>query len=254
MCGIGLMLGLLLASAVYLNPSPMPAQDLNSAMGENTLRKPASAVSHAPIFIDGDDPANDWDDCDVVTGNGTVEDPYVIADLEIDAGGSGSGIYILDSTAYLTIVNCSISNAGSGQYDAGIRIEYCENVQISQSNLHYNLDYGIYIRYSQRTIVTGNNISSNAFCGIIIDFSNATIFVGNTVTDHTWYGVILYDGAENTEIFSNAISGNGYGIYVYMPGFESIVGNWIWDHGFYDIVDDGDLDISSSYSNNYYTI
>ena len=46
------------------------------------------------ISIDGDDRAHDWDVFPNKTGFGTFGDPYIIANLEIHAGGVGSGFLI----------------------------------------------------------------------------------------------------------------------------------------------------------------
>ncbi len=65
----------------------------------------------------------------ICTGSGTYSDPYVIKDLVINAGGSGSGILIENSDVYFKIENCTVYNSGGspGSSNAGIRLNNVEN-------------------------------------------------------------------------------------------------------------------------------
>jgi len=174
---------------------------------ESELLIPNSAAYHAPIYIDGDDPANDWDDCDAVSGSGTSEDPYVIEDLEIDAGGSGSGIYIRDSTAYLNIVNSTSINAGSDIYDAGLKIYNCDNINISNCIFKNNSNYGIYLNYSSSNILTGNTATNNSNHGIHLNYSSSNILMDNMVANNSGIGILLYSSSTNT-LAGNTVANN----------------------------------------------
>ena len=72
---------------------------------------------------------NNWSnarDTGICSGSGIYSDPYVIEDLIIDCGGSGSGIFIENSKiSYFIIRNCTIYNSGDGYisgqiFNAGI--------------------------------------------------------------------------------------------------------------------------------------
>ena len=65
----------------------------------------------------------------ICTGNGTYSEPYIIEDLVIDAGGSGSCISIENSDVYFIIENCTLYNSG-GYYTAGIKLSYVDNSQL----------------------------------------------------------------------------------------------------------------------------
>ncbi|MFX1489388.1 MAG: hypothetical protein ACFFBI_09585, partial [Promethearchaeota archaeon] len=57
---------------------------------------------------------NNWSDAKaagICTGSGNYSDPYVIEDLVIDAGGSGSCIWIVNSSAFFKIENCTLYNS-----------------------------------------------------------------------------------------------------------------------------------------------
>ena len=132
-------------------------------------------------------------------------------------------------------------------------IQNCENVLISKCIVQDCDNIGITLWYSPGTIVTGNILTNSQFSGIWIDNSPATIIAGNTITGYPNRGIILSYDSENTTIFSNAISGNLLGIELSMPGYETIVGNWIWDNAVYDIADESAFDLSNQYPDNYYT-
>ncbi|MBD3253832.1 MAG: hypothetical protein GF383_02010, partial [Candidatus Lokiarchaeota archaeon] len=61
------------------------------------------------IHIDGN-----WSDAardlDYVSGAGNWTHPYLIENVTIDAGGTGSGILIENTNEYFTIKNCTITN------------------------------------------------------------------------------------------------------------------------------------------------
>ena len=66
---------------------------------------------------------NNWSDAKVAgicTDSSTYSDPYIIEDLEIDGGGSGSCIFIENSNIPFRIENCTIYNSGRNSGDSGI--------------------------------------------------------------------------------------------------------------------------------------
>ena len=80
-----------------------------------------AAKLYSPISIKGDAELDAFPD---KTGNGSLNNPYIIRDLEIDAGGVGSAIEIHNTKKYLVLLNLTVYNPGSvlNYYqDAGIR-------------------------------------------------------------------------------------------------------------------------------------
>ena len=126
---------------------------------------PLSNSFHPPIYING----NDWTQCDVVTGNGTLTDPYIIANLTIDAGGE-IGIKIENSESYGIIQNCTILNA-----HVGIHIYMVSNCEV-QSNSLENIPGGISSHYCRNSRFVNNIIVNNSICGIYLnDLRNSTV-------------------------------------------------------------------------------
>ena len=94
------------------------------------------------IHIDGNSGWDAFKTAGNCTGNGTYSEPYVIEDLEIDGGGSGSCILIENSDVYFRIENCTVYNSG-GDPDAGILISHVNNSQLIGNNASNNGVYGI---------------------------------------------------------------------------------------------------------------
>ncbi|MFX0049281.1 MAG: hypothetical protein ACFE8G_14150, partial [Candidatus Hermodarchaeota archaeon] len=68
------------------------------------------------IYINDNNPSYNWSaakGAGICTGNGSYSNPYIIEDLVIDGGGSGSCILIENSDVNFKIENCTIYNSGS---------------------------------------------------------------------------------------------------------------------------------------------
>ena len=159
------------------------------------------------IHIDDDSPSINWTVAKkdgICTGNGTYSDPYIIEDLEIDGGGSGSCILIKNSEVYFRIENCTLFNCGYDFYDAGIKLVNVNNGQILNNNCSNNNIRGILLRYSNNSIISGNTVNNNNMYGIALYGSHNNTISGNTISN-TYIGIILegHLGGSN-----NVVSGN----------------------------------------------
>jgi len=125
------------------------------------------------------------------TGNGTYADPYVIEDLVIDGGGSGSCILIENSSVYFTIENCTVYNSGGYYY----------------TEMGLSLNAGIKLSHVNNSYIIDNDCSSNWY-GIIIEYSDNNTISGNTDND----GILIF-GSGNTTISGNIMNHCGLGIY-----------------------------------------
>ncbi len=210
-----------------------------------------SAVSEK-IHID-----NNWTAAkaaEICTGNGIYSDPYVIEDLVIDGGGSGSCILIENSDVYFRIENCTVYNSG-GYLNAGIELSNVINSLIITNNCSSNYD-GIYLSSSDDNIVSGNvansnknngiyvnggynntfsgnNASYNKRSGISLPYSDYNFLLGNTVKNNIYFGVLLVDSRNNI-IKGNFVINNDVGIYIqyslhYSNNFQG-AGNEISDN------------------------
>ncbi|OLS14300.1 MAG: hypothetical protein RBG13Loki_2073 [Promethearchaeota archaeon CR_4] len=179
------------------------------------------AASAPPIFIDGSNPSKDWDDCIWVNGSGTYGNPYVIQDLIIDGGGSGSCIYITNTWLYFRIENCTVTNSGTNLYDAGIRVSNSANGTIRSNTCVQNDGDGIYIDSTTNTTLSENNCLWN-FIGIYLLFANNITLQGNNCTGNTSGFYFLYSN-DNT-LQGNNCTGNSVGIDIFFSSKNNVVG------------------------------
>ena len=155
------------------------------------------------------------------TGTGTISDPYTIDGLEIDGGGSGNGILIGNSSAFFNITNCKVTNEGSGEYDAGIKLENTNNGALTNNNCSNNGYNGIFLYNDcDNNTISGNIANNNDWYGIYLreQCDNNTIS-GNTAINvgiqHQDYGIHLREQCDNNTISGNSANNNANkGIYL----------------------------------------
>jgi len=194
--------------------------------------------------------AEDW--CYVKNG------VYIIENVTINAGNSptGSGILITDSkNDYFIIRNCTIENAGTGSYDAGIKLENtcngtifnntcsnngrdgilldnnCNNNTILENILFNNTQHGIRLnKLCYYNKITGNTVYENNYGIQITDNCHNNNITGNTLNSNEFYGLWL-EYCDNNNITGNIANFNTrYGIYLYWSEWNNITGNTINDN------------------------
>ena len=160
--------------------------------------------------------ANHWN------GSGTVSDPYIIENLNINATENGYAIFIGNTSRYLTVNRChlysEILDADSGfKSFGGIQLYNVTNALIENNTCNGNL-YGIELGYcSNNNIVANNNCSKND-CGIVLEGSIYNTISNNNCSNNNialgGTGLELTMLSNNNTISNNTCSGNSYGIYL----------------------------------------
>ena len=101
---------------IHLNLIPYQGKINGTLKNNNELElKRAGYWETGPIEIDDNDPTKNWliaeATYDWCSGSGTLNDPYLIANVTIDGTGSSECILIQNSNAYFVIKNCTLYNA-----------------------------------------------------------------------------------------------------------------------------------------------
>jgi len=150
------------------------------------------------------------------TGSGSYSEPYIIKNLEIDAGIVGTGIDILNSNVFFIIQNTTVYNTKSGSigtdpfYHAGIRFYNVSNAQILNNNISNNRFSGIRLYYNcDNNTIKGNMANDNPDVGIILrnNCDNNTIH-NNTANDNGQWGIELYINSDNNNLTENLVNSN----------------------------------------------
>ncbi|MFX1596664.1 MAG: NosD domain-containing protein, partial [Promethearchaeota archaeon] len=103
------------------------------------------------------------------SGNGTIDDPYIIENVSINAFNYEVGISISNSKGiYFIIKNRLISNA-----NIGIRFDTTDDGSIINNTISNNNETGIFIHNCKRNNVIGNIIQNNSQYGVLLNGPNS---------------------------------------------------------------------------------
>ncbi|MFX1307684.1 MAG: right-handed parallel beta-helix repeat-containing protein [Promethearchaeota archaeon] len=162
----------------------------------------------------------------ICTGDGNYSNPYVIENLIIDAGGSGSCIRIENSDIYFRIENCTLYNSELSHPNAGIRLYNVDNGMLIDNNCSSN-NYGIYFLSSDNNTLLGNTVANNRVYGIDIRYgSNNNNLSENSIVNNIDDGIHFYE-CDNNTVAGNTINNNSHGIYSYSCNNLNLTGNII---------------------------
>ncbi len=167
--------------------------------------KPKISKISPKIYIN-----NNWTDvkaAGICIGSGTSSDPYIIQNLEIDAGGTDFCITIENSQEYFEIKNCTLANNGSSSLEGGIFLNNITNGKIKNNSISLNgptwgESRGINVRSSSSFAIQENIIQQTGISR----------------------GIHLFNSSFIT-ISLNNISGGSYSMYIYSCNFVNITQN-----------------------------
>jgi parallel beta-helix repeat protein len=171
----------------------------------------------------------DFENAGNCEGNGIYSDPYIIRDLVIDGGYSGSCILIENSNVYFIIENCTVYNSRSYP-SAGIRLLNVNNSRLIDNNCSSNTR-GINLKYSNNNTISGNIVNDSESRGIRLDSSDNNIISGNTANNNYWDGIYI-DSSNNNTISGNTANNNNIsGIDLYGSNYSTVLGNTANNNG-----------------------
>ncbi len=148
------------------------------------------------------------------SGTGTITDPFLIEDLEIDGQNQYDCIVVEKSTAYFRIENCSLSNIGAlNAGKAGIKLINASNGVITNNSYstHFGGNYGIYLYNNSDYNVISDNTIGNFTYGIYVQsWCDNNSFDGNYIFNCSNSGIYLWgrEGSIDRRNYNNNITNN----------------------------------------------
>lgn len=143
------------------------------------------------------------------TGNGSLINPYLIENYEIDAT-VGHGVYIKNTNLYFIIRSVTVYDGASNHF-CGF---YLENVThgLLEANDAYNNLYGFYLKNSFNNTLIDNTGFEN-INGLALNCSNMNNLTSNIIIENR-YGFSI-EFSSNNSISSNQVKNNTYlGFYL----------------------------------------
>jgi parallel beta-helix repeat protein len=213
-------------------------------------------ITHSPIRINSDlefISANG-----IISGNGTILDPYLIENLTIDAS-IADGITIGNTTSYFIIQNCNIYTMEYPNYHSGIVLTDIVNgilkgISINNTNIGINIEKSnnLILQNISLSNVSGfgiqsTNSNNNTYRNISVYAENSLYSIGfgihNTIDNffnnitihHCNIGIDFTDSVNITLIHSNIYyngfsTNDGVGIGIYNSEKIFIIHNNIYNN------------------------
>jgi parallel beta-helix repeat protein len=180
------------------------------------------------------DAENSW------PGDGSITNPYVIANLSINNPAKGVGIFIGNTTSYVRIENCIISNVAylSDPYGpgAGIELYQASNVEVrgntistaklgvymsasSNNTFHNNTISGtsgndaVFLQFGSNNLIDANIITNSQWHAVALDNTTSNIISNNTLTSPTYCGLGLWYSDGNVLYNNSIVNAGAHGIY-----------------------------------------
>lgn len=195
------------------NALPADATDVLPGVLDST-----SLTAHSPISING--AITDITAYGIITGTGTVDDPYVIRDWRIETQDQ-RGITIQNTEAHIRIENVLIVNRGTGLAE-GIVTSQIANLQISDVTIR-GASHGIRLDLSQQVRIDRVHIINSFADGIILQGTSGFTLTNSLVQYTRYHGVAIHGPSSGAYVANNEIAYAGYYLGAGSSGCEGII-------------------------------
>jgi parallel beta-helix repeat protein len=189
----------------------------------------------SPIYINDADPSYNWSvakNAGICTGEGTYSDPYLIKGLVIDGSGLDvNGILIENSEAFFIIRAC-IAHTSLNQFSCGIKLSNVDNGQLINNTCYdYMTNFGIRLDYCNNNNISGNTVNDVYGGGISVRCGVNNTISGNTLIragqNYPLDGISIYD-SKNTIVSGNTLTDCDTGIKIWHYSmYNTLSGNTI---------------------------
>ncbi len=143
--------------------------------------------------------------------------------------GTGTADTVLITTGGVTIKGFTIKNSGSVDDEAGVRLFFVQNCQVTDSVLSGN-SIGVTFRQSNNNLVRDNIFHANEN-GIHLWNSHFNVVDNNTV-DNSTAGIELIETSNNT-VSDNMLSDNRFGISISDSSYLILTNNQMIENGIF---------------------
>jgi parallel beta-helix repeat protein len=249
---------ILLCMAVLFSTSYLAEDTSNDVVGQPVGNEKTAYNVSTPFRINSNAEFASMASARGWPGDGSLGNPYIIDNYDINGTGYGYCIFVGNTTVYFTIQNCYLHEAGTNEGNPGLDLQNVQNGTVT-NNTATNNYFGIHLQYSYNNILIKNNASANNYMGIVISSSNNNIIAnntassnpswgisfssssGNTVDNNTaylnWMGIVLW-GCKNNKVAGNIMSKNNFGgIYIcWGSNNNTIANNYVFSNNNYGIL------------------
>ena len=190
---------------------------LSNSKQKDVIKNKVQGVMTTPFNITSD---KDFLSVPGITGIGTINNPFNIANLNIEANGN-MGIGIFNITSYFNIQNVKLN----GSYNSFGILIYNSSHGTLQNNYINASSTGIAIEsYSKQILVTNNTVENSNFAFKVL-YANETTFTNNKamIIGNSGFYIFL---SFNDTVDNNTIIDSFYGIIVIGSYFDSFLDNY----------------------------
>jgi parallel beta-helix repeat protein len=209
---------------------------------------PSAMILTPPITI-----ASDADFAThAVRGDGSVGNPWIIENLDIDGSSySQAGFSIANTADYFIVRNCAMRAAQSGSsglllnnvthgtildseiyMNTGYGVQITggsKNVLLDGVSVHDNSGNGIYIEGSSKVYLQDCDITANYLTGLYITYCTGVVVAGSAIHNQVQDGGLSFgtymDYSTECVIQGNSIYGEIYGMYIMSSSNNRIYSN-----------------------------
>lgn len=230
---ICLLLGLVIIPVIFtISPGTFLFQvegNAQSSIDTPTLRPLSGA--EGPLYINEKNGLDGWSNCSYVTGNGSILNPYTLANLVFEGQEDEEAISILYSqNVYVLIENCTFNLINGDPWDYTFYIFSSGNLTVKNCTLFPGSSNGLKV-YVCDSITLSNIIVNEGNIGIYLS-SNTNIMLDHCqISNCLEYGIELRSTSVS-KIFENQIVNNsGCGISLDSSNFNMIYANNLSKNG-----------------------
>ncbi len=204
---------ILLISAINLDNINLINENVYEIDSNTEIKTAISADFTEPLFIDAFETgvdAKNWTKAineGWVTGEGTIDNPYLIENINVDTNNIGTALTIRNSKNYYFTINDSILIGGSDY--SGLELYNTNNGTVGNSTFKSN-KYGINLQGgSMQNSFSKNTINGNSYGIYLSTMSMGNSIMGNGIIDNSGRGIFAETTSSMNIIIMNYFLQNG---------------------------------------------